>query len=243
MSIGDLANDVARTLYEQRVPVAMLSALLVVTAVVAAWRLGWFAAAARHPRRTGALVAVVLAVTVPLGWYLGSPIFIRTSLVEALPSARPVAAASPTAAPSATTEPTPQATPDATTRPSASARPTSAATPFVPVSIATGEWRGTDEFHFASGTASIVEVEPGRHQLRLEDFSIRNGPDLYVYLSPAPDGWTEDALELGLLKATDGAFGYDIPPGTDLERFRSAIVWCKAFSHLFATAPFDAAAT
>ena len=36
----------------------------------------------------------------------------------------------------------------------------------------------------ARGTASIVEVEPGRFHLRLEDFSVRNGPDLYVYLSP-----------------------------------------------------------
>jgi hypothetical protein len=106
--------------------------------------------------------------------------------------------------------------------------------------VASGDWRGTDDFHFASGTASIVEVEPGRFQLRLEEFSVRNGPDLYVYLSPSEDGWTEDSLELGLLKATDGSFGYDLPDATDPADFRSAIVWCKAFSHLFATAAFEA---
>ena len=76
-------------------------------------------------------------------------------------------------------------------------RPTPSATPFAPRTVASGEFRGTDDFHFGSGTASIVEVEPGRFHLRLEDFSVRNGPDLYVYLSPAADGWTEDALELG----------------------------------------------
>jgi hypothetical protein len=124
--------------------------------------------------------------------------------------------------------------------PSSTPRPSPTAPPFVPATVASGDWRGTDDFHFASGTASIVEVEPGRFQLRLEEFSVRNGPDLYVYLSPSEDGWTEDSLELGLLKATDGSFGYDLPDGTDPADFRSAIVWCKAFSHLFATAAFEA---
>jgi hypothetical protein len=81
-------------------------------------------------------------------------------------------------------------------------------------------------------------VEPGRYRLRLEDFSVRNGPDLYVYLSTAADEYANDSLEVGLLKATDGSFGYDLPVGTDPSRFRSAIIWCKQFSHLFAVAPF-----
>lgn len=42
------------------------------------------------------------------------------------------------------------------------------------------------------------------------------------------------------MKATDGAFNYEIPPGTDVSQFKSAIVWCKAFSVLFAAAPFVA---
>jgi len=61
---------------------------------------------------------------------------------------------------------------------------------------------------------------------------VRNGPDLYVYLSPKADGYTSDALELGKLKATDGSFGYDLPPGTDPGTFRSAIIWCKQFQPL-----------
>ncbi|MDH4143473.1 MAG: DM13 domain-containing protein, partial [Chloroflexota bacterium] len=118
------------------------------------------------------------------------------------------------------------------------AAPTPTPTPFVPSTITAGEFEGTDDFHFGRGTASIIEVAPGRYHLRLEDFSVRNGPDLYVYLSPSPDGYADDALELGTLKATDGSFGYDLPEGTDPSRFRSAIIWCKQFSHLFATAPF-----
>ena len=228
-SIGDIANDVARTLYENRIAVAIVSVALAVVVVLVARRLGWFAAARRHPGRTAGFVAVALVVLLPTAWYLGSPIFIRTSLVEA----SPVEAAAPPAAPAVTREPS-AALPEATAAPAS----TPSATPFAALTVATGEFKGTDDFHYGSGTASIIEVEPGRFHLRLEDFSVRNGPDLYVYLSPASDGWTEDALELGVLKATDGSFGYDLPPGADPSEYRSAIIWCKQFSHLFATAPF-----
>lgn len=41
------------------------------------------------------------------------------------------------------------------------------------------------------------------------------------------------------LKATDGAFNYLIPPGTDISAYRSAIVWCRQFAMLFASAPLE----
>jgi hypothetical protein len=234
-SIGDLANDVARSLYEFRIPVAIGS---VAGALVLAWiarRLGWFAAARRHPRRAGVFLAVLLAVTAPVGWYLGSPIFIRTTLVEAEPVAAPLATPQPTAPATPTRGPvaSPGATPPAT--PSETPGPT----PFEPSTMTTGEFSGTDEFHFGNGTASIVEVAPGRYHLRLDDFSVRNGPDLFVLLSPSAEGYDEDSLELGRLKATDGSFGYDLPAGVDPGEFRSALIWCKQFSHLFAVAPFE----
>ena len=103
-----------------------------------------------------------------------------------------------------------------------------------------GEFAGTDDFHFGSGTASIIETAPGTYTLRLEDFSVRNGPDLFVYLSPDADGYVDEALELGRLKATDGSFNYALPAGTDPSDFASALIWCKQFAHLFAVAPFVA---
>ena len=109
-----------------------------------------------------------------------------------------------------------------------------------PRTVASGEFHGTDDFHFGRGTARIVETAPGAYTLRLADFSVRNGPDLYVYLSPDANDYDDGALELGKLKATDGAFGYDLPPGTDPADFASAIIWCKQFSHLFAVAPLAA---
>src|SRR5688500_1705888 len=230
-SIGDIANDVARTLYEFRIAVAIGSIALAIVAAVVAHRLGWIAAARRHPRRTGLLVAAALAVMLPVGWYLGSPIFIRTSLVEA----GPVASVPPVVSPVPSTAPAPSAVPSG----APTAPPTPSSTPFAPTTLATGEFHGTDEFHFGSGTASIIEVEPGRYHLRLDDFSVRNGPDLFVYLSPDAEGYADDAVELGKLKASDGSFGYDLPDGVDPARFRSALIWCKQFSHLFAVAPFD----
>ena len=156
-SIGDIANDIARTLYEFRIPVVIVSITLAVLVVVVAHRLGWIAAARRHPRRTGVLVAVALAMALPLGWYLGSPIFIRTSLVEAgptIPASRvaPAVSAIPSLAPAPSNGPSGPPT----------APPTPPATPFAATTLASGEFSGTDDFHFGHGTASIVEVEPGR---------------------------------------------------------------------------------
>jgi len=108
---------------------------------------------------------------------------------------------------------------------------------FAPRISETGEFKGTDELHFGRGQAQIIETAPGRFVLRLEDFSVQNGPDLFVYLTPAEDGESVDgAINLGALKATDGSFNYDLPAGTDITNYRAAIVWCRRFSELFAVA-------
>ena len=234
-ALGDLLEPITASLYEIRIPIAVGSIIAAVILGVIAHRFGWFAAARRHPARTGVLVVAFLAVALPIGWYMASPVFLRTSLVEAVPGQ---VAAVASAAPDATPPPTMTPAPRSVALPSST--PAASATPFAPVTIATGEFSGTDDFHFGNGTATIIELEPGRYHLRLEDFSVRNGPDLFVYLSPEPDAYHEDALELGRLKATDGSFGYDLPAGADPDAYRSAIIWCKQFAHLFATAPFDA---
>jgi hypothetical protein len=219
--LEDLPGKLTASLYTFRIPVLVLSVVAFVVFVLVARRRGWFAAARRHPGRSAALAIVLLAVGIPTGWYLGSPLIIRTSLEEPLPIATPVA--NPT--PGVSGAPVPTIAPsDVPTAPTAQPP-------------RTGEFHGTDEFHFGHGTATLIETAPGTWIVRFEDFSVRNGPDLYVYLSPDADGYTKEALELGKLKATDGAFNYDIPAGTDLSKVRSVIVWCKQFSHLFAVAP------
>lgn len=238
--LDDLGRTIFGALYDLRVPVAIGSVLAAVAILAIARRRGWFAAARRHPGQTSAVVAIALAVGLPLTWYLASPIFLRSALVEPDP-----VSASATATPTPVTPgtPTPSIAPSSTPSVAPSSTPgvTAEPTPFQPVILASGEFYGSDDFHFGRGTATITEIAPGRYHLRLEDFSVRNGPDLYVYLSPDAAGYTDGAIELGRLKATDGAFGYDLPEGTDPAAFASAIIWCKQFSHLFATAPFDGA--
>jgi hypothetical protein len=207
-----------------------------------AYRLGWLALAGRHRLISGAALAAILVIAVPVGWYTISPLFERETVCEASPLAgagagsekcegAAVAAEAPTATadaptPAPTTIATPQATP-APTQPTFEAR-----------IIRQGEFQGADDFHFGRGQALLIETEPGTHVLRFEDFSVRNGPDLFVYLSPDTNGYADGALELGELKGTDGAFNYDLPAGTDVSRFKSAVVWCKQFAVLFATATF-----
>ena len=230
--MDDLARTFLDLLYEQRLVVALGSALLGVSIGIVAWRRGWVDIGRRHPFRTAALVAALLAIGAPFIWYLASPIWVRTSLVEAGPTKAPIVVSTP--APSIAAAPT--APP--TGGPPGSSTPAPTPTPFVARIHASGRFAGTDDFHFGRGTASLIEVSPGRFHLRLEEFSVRNGPDLYVYLSTAVDDYARGSLELGRLKATDGSFGYDIPSGTDVRSFRSAIIWCKQFSHLFAVATF-----
>ena len=224
--LGDLERAFATSLYPLRVPIAIGLAVAFVVLVVIARRRGWFAAAKRHPGRTSVVALVVLAVGLPTAWYLGSPLFIRTALDEPLPTIVPSVDGTPD--PSPTTSPpaltaapivTPEATPAPTLQPPR-----------------TGAFQGADEFHFGRGTASLIETAPGTWILRFDEFSVRNGPDLYVYLSPSPDGYVKGAIEIGTLKATDGAFNYEIPAGTDLSSVRSVIVWCKQFAVQFAVA-------
>lgn len=239
--IGDLERLFATSLYPLRVPIAIGLVAVLVALLVVARRRRWDAAARRHPRRTAAVTLTALVVGAPIAWYLASPLFIRTELVEPAPVAQSAPSDAPPPGPS--TEPSvaqtlpPAATPTPTPAPTAAPTPTP--TPFAPSTVAAGEFHGADEFHFGQGSASVIEIEPGRFHLRFDDFSVRNGPDLYVYLSSSADGYADDALEVGRLKATDGAFGYDLPADVDPADFRSALIWCKQFAVLFAVAPLS----
>jgi hypothetical protein len=150
---------------------------------------------------------VLIVAAVPVAYYLASPLWIRTSLEETAPLALAQEQ---------------QGVP----------RPLGASG-----TVFRGEFRGADDFHFGRGQAILAEGAAGAWTLRVENFSVRNGPDLFVYLSPNPSGYADTAVNLGPLRATDGAFNYDVPAGTDLASARSVIVWCRRFSTLFAVAP------
>ena len=91
-----------------------------------------------------------------------------------------------------------------------------------------------DGIHDAQGDAYTIPLEDGSNVLRLENFKSTNGPDLFVYL--ATDDRASEIVNLGELKANQGNQNYDIPEGTDLEKYNKVLIWCKAFSVLFGSA-------
>ena len=91
-----------------------------------------------------------------------------------------------------------------------------------------------DGFHKAEGITKVINLADGRTFLRLENLKTTNGPDLYVYLSVGKD--PSDIVNLGRLKGNIGNQNYEIPAGTDLSKYDTVLIWCKAFSTLFGSA-------
>src|SRR5918996_6289044 len=102
-------------------------------------------------------------------------------------------------------------------------------------SLLTGPFVGVgDGIHDAQGIVKVIPIEDGGNVLRLEDLVVTNGPDLYVYLST--DKSASDFVNLGRLKASIGSQNYPIPAGTDMTKYDTVLIWCKAFSVLFGSA-------
>jgi len=91
-----------------------------------------------------------------------------------------------------------------------------------------------DGFHKAQGVAKVLNLADGKAFLRLENLKTTNGPDLYVYLSTGKD--VSDIVNLGRLKGNIGNQNYEIPTATDLAKYNTVLIWCKAFSTLFGSA-------
>jgi hypothetical protein len=94
--------------------------------------------------------------------------------------------------------------------------------------------------HPATGVATAIRLARGGRVLTLTGFEVDNGPDLRLYLVAGPAGSEDevrDYVDLGALKGNRGDQQYELPPGLDLGRYATAVVWCRAFSVLFARAP------
>ena len=87
--------------------------------------------------------------------------------------------------------------------------------------------------HEVAGDASFVKSGADTF-LRFENLKTINGPDLRIYLASSLDA--KDFVDLGPIRATEGNVNYKIPAGTDLTKYKYAMIWCKAFSVLFSYA-------
>ena len=108
------------------------------------------------------------------------------------------------------------------------------------VTLVSGEFMSRS--HHTEGRALVLNDGSEQRFLRFENFRTDNGPDVNVWLSPAPPDapardYLTDYIDLGDLKGNVGAQNYEIPPGVDLAHHSTVVVWCVRFDVAFGTAP------
>jgi len=75
--------------------------------------------------------------------------------------------------------------------------------------------------HDVEGAALFVK-SGNEAFLRFENLKTINGPDLRIYLSSALNA--DDIVDLGPIRATEGNVNYPIPAGTDLGKYKNAMI-------------------
>ncbi len=173
-------------------------------------------------RRKLLFAALALGVAV-VGWALFRPelLFVNQRVNEELVPSEATSA---------------RATSEATTSRLAPAEPGAG-----PLAVSRGSFHSVA--HETRGTATVYELEAGRHVVRLTNFATSNGPDVHVYLVPVADA-KDDAtvtragfVDLGSLKGNVGDQNYDLPAGFDHTKPMAVTIWCKRFGVNFGTAP------
>jgi len=137
---------------------------------------------------------------------------------------------SPSPQPTATPEPAETAAP-----PGPSPTPTVAAAESGV--LLRGDFQDGDPGHDGSGMAEVQRLADGSLNVFLSNFSVTNGPDLFVVLTRDPGGEYEDGdLVLEGLRANNGNQNYALPPGTDVTLYGAVLIWCRSFDVEFAFA-------
>ena len=148
------------------------------------------------------IFAIVSIAILVIAYWLVSPLWRKTYVNETLPVA-------PTPTTSVETPADTQVT-----------------TPAI-ITLKTGTFTGFDRLHNGSGTASLIQVD-GKYLIRFEsDFTVTNGPDLYVGFGN--NGMYVKGSEIAKLKGTNGAQNYELPADFNPNKYGEVWVWCKAF--------------
>ncbi len=101
--------------------------------------------------------------------------------------------------------------------------------------LISGSFVGADDFHSSSGEALLIRSDSGELFLRFENFEVRNGPDLYVYLARSTD-IGDGFVNLGRLTGNIGDQNYQVSSDVEISEFNTVLIWCRAFVVLFGSA-------
>ncbi len=110
-----------------------------------------------------------------------------------------------------------------------------------PSVVAGGSFTEIDVVHTATGTATLYQLPDNSRLLRLENFTVTNGPDLHLYMirNPKPRKPEEignDYIDLGILIANVGNQNYQVPSEVDLNLYRGLVIYSAQFNVIFSTA-------
>jgi len=100
--------------------------------------------------------------------------------------------------------------------------------------ISSGEFMKGPYGNNIGGKAEIYEKD-GVYTLAFDkDFSVSNGPDLYVYVSTEQQ--PNNFISLGKLKSVNGGQVYTFATKPDLDNYKYAVVHCQQYNHMFSYA-------
>ena len=198
-------------------------------------------------------LAIVAAPVLAVAWWLLSPLFMNTTVDEEFPVP---AAAVVVPLPDDVTMPPDMTLDEARGVMVGMAKVDAPMTEPMPsemmassdaaAAVSAGEFQDADSFHRGSGSATIYRLPSGEGVLRLENFSVTNGPRLHVILTPSAnpagrsDVRADGHLDLGGLKGNRGDQNYPIPADADLSSFGAAVIYCVPFNVVFSVASLEA---
>lgn len=85
-----------------------------------------------------------------------------------------------------------------------------------------------------NGKAEIYEKNGTYTLVFNENFTVSNGPDLYVYVSKEQQ--PSQFISLGKLKSVNGGQTYTFMSSVNFEEYKYAVVHCQQYNHLFSYA-------
>lgn len=114
-----------------------------------------------------------------------------------------------------------------------------------PQPVLTGRFQ--DSGQGTSGRATIYKKAAGGEYLRLNDFTTPNSSDDHVVLARSGDrNLTPDtaksgaaSIDLGPLKSNQGDQNYDLPSGTDLNKYNAVVLYGERSHAASATAKLE----